>query len=576
MILKHSKMYKTIFFIYTIIMILSVSILQGYFYKYIHMNEIQKHIDLNKKSVNQIINYLNEIEDNSSIIKDLLYDSPSELEDINNFLIYDTQIYLTNKLNTYNFYNGEYLDMAGFVRKIFRTNSHIVYISLISFEKDNVIIFDKNGSSRTMLAPFRPQGYKSVETSSDPNVITFMKKLRDIGTQNELGILSISYKISDLTNYIKMYEQTIENHNFILLDQRGMVIYDTQNQYDYIQYPYLENNSINQDSLQTLTNSYMNVAYHNSGITVIGQIPKGIIKVNQSNVLTIFLISITVFILGEILVYLKLKSLAKRTEEILNAMENVKKGNLDIRVNQKKDNDEIGILANNFNDMCEKLNLYIQKSYLAELEQEKVKMDMLQTQINPHFLYNTLEVIRMKAICNNDREVGKMLYSLAVIFRSQVKETNIITLGKELHYCKNYIELFTLRYEDCFKFEFIYNEDVLKNTTLKFIVQPIIENYFVHGIRLDDTDNYIKIIIKDGDDLTISIEDNGKGINDDKLIKIRYNLENCLYDGNSLGIFNVQKRLIMAYGPEYKLQIENNKLGGATVSIKIPNSRIDT
>lgn len=574
--LRKSKMYKTIFIIYTIILFLSVSILEVYFYNYSFKNIVQNNLDTNNKAVNQIVNYINEIQESSNLILNLLYESSQELEDTVNFLKEDTQTYLTNKLNRFQYNGTKDLDMTGFIKKGFKINSHIIDISLISYEKDTVITFNKDGSISTQLMTFRPQGYKLVEVSTSEDIITFMKKVRDVTTQKELGILAISYQMNDLNNYIKIYEQTIQNHNFILIDQRGKVIYDTKSIYSYANYPHLENNSLNQEKIQTDTKSYISITYHNTGISVIGQIPRETIKLNFESILTIFLIGITVFISGEILVYIKLKDLSKRTNQILEAMGKVKQGDLNIHIEDMKEDDEINTLAHDFNDMCKELNTYIQKSYLAELEQQKVEMDMLQAQINPHFLYNTLEVIRMKAICNNDKEVGKMLYALAVIFRSQVKERNIISLGKELHYCKKYIELFQLRYEDCFNYEFNYQEEILENTVLKFIIQPVIENYFVHGIRLESTDNYIKITVKDGQDILIIIEDNGKGIEHNKLLEIQHNLDAGIYNGNSLGIYNVQKRLTMYYGKEYKLKIESSINEGTKAYIKIPNSRVGT
>lgn len=122
-----------------------------------------------------------------------------------------------------------------------------------------------------------------------------------------------------------------------------------------------------------------------------------------------------------------------------------------VRLAAEKNGDELDVIACHFNEMCEKLDLHIQKSYLAEIDQKNAEMSALQSQINPHFLYNTLEAIRMKAICNGDSEVGKMLYSMAVTFRSQLKEADIITLAQELHYCKKYLELFEYRYPSQFK-----------------------------------------------------------------------------------------------------------------------------
>ena len=143
-----------------------------------------------------------------------------------------------------------------------------------------------------------------------------------------------------------------------------------------------------------------------------------------------------VFLISEFLVNYYLKRVSARLNRILDGMTQVMGGDLTVRLAAEKNGDELDVIACHFNEMCEKLDLHIQKSYLAEIDQKNAEMSALQSQINPHFLYNTLEAIRMKAICNGDSEVGKMLYSMAVTFRSQLKEADIITLAQELHYCK--------------------------------------------------------------------------------------------------------------------------------------------
>ena len=125
---------------------------------------------------------------------------------------------------------------------------------------------------------------------------------------------------------------------------------------------------------------------------------------------------------GIICISYYIRRLTGRVNNILGAMNQVTTGDLSVRLKYQKKGDELDMISENFNEMCSRLQLYIQKSYLAEIERKNAQMQALQSQINPHFLYNTLEAIRMKAICNGDREVGKMLYSMVTLFRSQLKE----------------------------------------------------------------------------------------------------------------------------------------------------------
>ena len=105
----------------------------------------------------------------------------------------------------------------------------------------------------------------------------------------------------------------------------------------------------------------------------------------------------------------------------------------------------------------------------------------------------------MKAVCNGDREVGKMLYSMAVTFRAQIKEADIITLAQELHYSKKYMELFEFRYQNQFQAAVECPEEYLQVPIIKFVLQPIIENYFIHGMRMKEPDNFIRIAVEKED-----------------------------------------------------------------------------
>lgn len=214
------------------------------------------------------------------------------------------------------------------------------------------------------------------------------------------------------------------------------------------------------------------------------------------------------------------RRLTARVDSILYAMNQVTTGNLQTRLKVNKKGDELDMVADQFNKMCEDLNLYIQKSYLAEIERKNAQMQALQSQINPHFLYNTLEAIRMKAICNGDREVGKMLYSMVTLFRSQLKEADVITLGQELDYCKQYMELFEYRYQGSFSSQVSCPVELLSIPIIKFVLQPVVENYFVHGIERDRKDNLVKIWAEaEGDVLYLYIQDNGRGMTQEEIEK---------------------------------------------------------
>lgn len=278
-------------------------------------------------------------------------------------------------------------------------------------------------------------------------------------------------------------------------------------------------------------------------------------------------------LLGILTIRFYVNRLTNRVGDILEGMDKVTTGNLRLRLEVNPRGDELDMIAGNFNDMCRDLETYIQKSYLAEIERRNAELQALQSQINPHFLYNTLEAIRMKAICNGDREVGKMLYSMSVLFRSQLKEADVITLGQELDYCKQYLELFEYRYQGSFTSKVACAPELLPLPVIKFVLQPILENYFIHGIRRDRKDNEIAVTAeKKGDALFLYVTDNGMGMTAEELLEKNRELEENRYEaetGKSIGIANVNRRIRAVYGDAYGVHMEAVPTGGVRVVLKI-------
>ena len=278
-------------------------------------------------------------------------------------------------------------------------------------------------------------------------------------------------------------------------------------------------------------------------------------------------------VIGIVCIGYYVRRLTGRVDLILGAMNQVTTGDLSVRLKYQKRGDELDMISENFNEMCSRLQLYIQKSYLAEIERKNAQMQALQSQINPHFLYNTLEAIRMKAICNGDREVGKMLYSMVTLFRSQLKEADVITLGQELDYCKQYLELFEYRYQGQFQSQVECPVELLGTPIIKFVLQPIIENYFVHGIDRTRQDNRVTIRARRQQDrLELYVQDNGVGMKAEDMEKknqeLRENREEQT-EKKSIGISNVNRRIKAVYGEEYGISIEAAKPEGLLVKVTI-------
>lgn len=213
----------------------------------------------------------------------------------------------------------------------------------------------------------------------------------------------------------------------------------------------------------------------------------------------------------------------------------------------------------------------INGSYALDVDLKQYEMTSLQSQINPHFLYNTLEAIRMKAVDSGDKEISKMIYIMSTLFRNQLKEENTIPMSKELAYCDEYVELFRIRYDGKFKFLIDCSDDFKDVKIPKFTIQPLVENYFIHGIRLDDIDNVLRINVSCEDGLVlVKVMDNGYGLSDDQRDEVNHMIRNKVWARGSMGLFNVHRRIVLEYGEDYGLFLTKGYNDENSITIKIP------
>ena len=215
----------------------------------------------------------------------------------------------------------------------------------------------------------------------------------------------------------------------------------------------------------------------------------------------------------------------------------------------------------------------VQKERL-HTRQKEVEFKMLTSQINPHFLYNTLETIRMKAKINREPEIEELVKRLAKVMRRNIQVGDqMVTLGSEIELLENYFVIQDYRFGDRIHTEIIVEKNVNTDIlVIPLIMQPFAENAFVHGLESKESDGKLSVhISRMADDINIEITDNGIGMNYYKLAKIRRNLrEDKNLEKEHIGISNVHQRLILLYGEEYGVSIESREGRGTSVTIRFP------
>ena len=568
-----STVYKRIFIMNTIMVVFLIVSLDIYFVKNIVRNVKEMQFYINEKVVNDVNEELNKIYDHSNNLVNDIYIDELIIRDIIDFLNMDTITYFKYKIdklsNSDNYY---YKGIENFTKLSFLENDNLKEITFVSFNRNEQSTFNRLNQiavKKIDQHKFYTNG-ELLKSISDKDTISFIREINNPVDLKKEGLILLTYDLRYL-NYI--YEEYDRKTNIIVLDNNGYVIYDSKEMLNYEPYIFYEKviNSEKNKKLMLDDSYYVENILSDGNIRAISIIKAQELEDLPNAILIFIFIGLILFILSQGVSYFKLKVLGDRTNNILNAMDKVKNGNLDVEISLTSDSDEINYIAENFNYMCKDLNKYIDKIYKAELEQKKCEMLALQSQINPHFLYNTLESIRMKAICNSDKEVGKMLYTLSFLFRKQLKEKNIISIENELDYCRKYIEIFKFRYYDSFQFFIECDEEVKQMQIIKFALQPLVENYFIHGIRLEDEDNILKIIVsKEENDIIIKIIDNGRGIDDVKLGLLNENIKNRKYEGDSIGIINVHERIVLEYGKAYGVRLFKTEDKENIVMIKIP------
>ena len=267
------------------------------------------------------------------------------------------------------------------------------------------------------------------------------------------------------------------------------------------------------------------------------------------------------------------RSVMQRINVISKGLVEIGNNNLSYKIPFDNTNDEFGAITCAINRMTTQLEDNIQKLYVYQLKQKSAELAELQARFNPHFLYNTLEVIRGKLHEKGDMETSKMLVTLSQIFRSFVGGKPFITIREELSFCNMYLELFKIRYGDSINVIYDVETKILNYGIIRNLLQPLIENYFVHGFYPNNNDNCISITGKILDDkfIEIVVSDNGKGITSERLSQIEAELSSGIdTDAHQCyGLKNLKDRISLFYGSECGLELNPNSGSGISTRIII-------
>lgn len=415
-----------------------------------------------------------------------------------------------------------------------------------------------------------------------PWVITVSRGIRNFASDgNKEGIFFIDLNYSAISELCDQNSIGKQGYVFIL-DGDGNVVYHPQQQqlYNELQTENIavvleaETDTVitgedSEERLYTISRS------EKTGWTVVGCVYVEELLAESSKAQSVYVVmAFALVAVSLILSSVISKKITRPLQRLKNAMAKVQEGDFDKAGIEVETENEIGSLTSSFNVMTEKIQELMQENVREQKEKRKSELKALQSQINPHFLYNTLDSIIWMAEGKKNEEVVLMTASLARLLRQSISnEEEVVPIWQEVEYVKSYLTIQKMRYKDKLEFEIEVAPSIRYINIIKLVLQPLIENAIYHGLKYKENKGMLHVYgYERGKDAVIEIIDNGVGMSKETLEHI-FEKHKVNYHSNGVGVYNVQQRLQLYYGKDYGISYESMLGVGTTVTIVIPKNQ---
>lgn len=417
-------------------------------------------------------------------------------------------------------------------------------------------------------------------------VFTYIKEITDMDSRKPIGYLMIDMNTKLFKNIldkmnVKQYQE------LVIIDNNKTILYHTKEEYISTQFrsKYISEllKTKRGSMIAKVNNKSVMVTYNTSlstNWTVISIIPIDILYTKVSYLEYVIVFTVIYFLLLSFLISVVISyNITKPISDLRKLMKKAESGQFDVQI-PVKTKDEIGELSDSFNSMINKTNNLIQTVYETKILKREAELNALQSQINPHFLFNTLQIMDLIAEDEGVEVISLVCQSLSRIFRYSINTgKEVVPLSSEIEHVKNYIYIQKLRFKD--RFNVIYNidENILNNKIIKLVLQPLVENALLHGIE-NKEDSCVIIISarKAGDHIELTVEDDGIGMDEELLDQLRRSLNEEIvhaevdgYTRRSIGIKNVHARIRLYFGESYGVEIDSRLNVGTTIKVTFPS-----
>lgn len=414
-------------------------------------------------------------------------------------------------------------------------------------------------------------------------VVTLSRGITNPETGKVEGLLVIDLNydvINDLCESI-----TLGNKGYVyIIDRKGEIVYHPQQQ--------LILSGVKKELLKEVSNGGTSISHtdengenkiytpfhsNKTGWTIVGVVYTSELAGDEKEVRTMYIgAACTLILFASILAVLLSARITRPIKQLQAAMKEVQQGKFEQVYIDTGGENEISSLTRSFNKMTERIDELMKNNRKEQAEKRKSELKALQSQINPHFLYNTLDSIIWLIETEDLSQAIKMTSVLARFFRQAIGNSKIyVSVWQELEYTRNYLLIQQMRYKDKVAFRIQVDEDVMECAIVKLVLQPLVENALYHGLKYKTTQGNIIITGgREGDLVILKIQDDGAGMSKEALASV-FQKKASDKRHNGVGMKNIEDRLKMHYGPDYGLFVESEEGRGTIVTVTIPYKRME-
>lgn len=418
---------------------------------------------------------------------------------------------------------------------------------------------------------------------TDDEVISLSREVQSYENGTFRGVILINLNMNKITEICNSFQEKQENFICIIND-KGELVYEQQNGKERFAFDEKENRQKLNTALGKMKDSCFRLNYRGekylvtrtdmktTGWTLVSMVPYKSVMAETMAISGVMILAVVITLIVTMLLLNRiLTGVVKPLKKLEKYMVQVNPDNMDQRMEILTD-DEIGHLSMKFNQMMDRIRNLKEQVIEEQEDKRKYELQALQAQINPHFLYNTLDSIIWMAE-TNDSNIVAMTEALAKLFRISLNKGNEeISLERELEHVKNYLIIQSMRYADKFTYEISAEPGVERCRTIKLILQPIVENCIYHGIKKKRGTGKITIrAYRREQNLIIEVSDDGCGMPEEICRKILSDeIESENISGSGIGVKNVNERIQLRFGKKYGLSYSSEEGVGTTVTYVLP------